>query len=327
MADQGNITTPSAADLDAAARRYAAAQGWAMPDGSYPVRPADRHGRQDLQAAVHAVGRGGGSHNAIRAHLIKRAHAIGAGDLIPSNWGADGSISGQNSLEGTVEIERRYTSGDTGKAELRAFEGDRHTIGGYAAVFNRNSKNLGGFLENVDPIAFNQSRGDGWPEVICRYNHDDNQLLGTTAAATLRIGLDKYGLSYDVDPPRAMEHITELVQRGDVRKSSFAFRTIEDDWTTTEQGYPLRRLLAVQLVDVAPVNIPAYADTSAGLRSLADKFGADLTEVRSLAEQDELRKFFVRTDNRGRPKPAPKKGLFGPSAAIALLERKEDPYV
>lgn len=225
-----------------------------------------------------------------------------------------------------MEIERRYTSGDTGKAELRAVDGDQHTIGGYAAVFNRNSKNLGGFIEVVDPIAFNQSRGDGWPDVIARYNHDDNQLLGTTAAGTLRMGLDKYGLAYDVDPPRAMQHVTELVQRGDVRKSSFAFRTLDDDWTMTEQGYPLRRLTGVQLVDVAPVNTPAYADTSAGLRSLAEKFQVEFDEVRSLARADELRKFFVRTDKKT-GKPAPKKGLFGPAAAMALRERQEDPYV
>ncbi|MFI0900571.1 HK97 family phage prohead protease [Streptomyces sp. NPDC020983] len=225
-----------------------------------------------------------------------------------------------------MEIERRFTSGDTGKAELRALEGDRATIGGYAAVFNRNSKNLGGFIEVVDPIAFNQSRGDGWPDVIARYNHDDNQLLGTTAAGTLRMGLDAYGLSYDVDPPRAMEYVTELVQRGDVRKSSFAFRTIDDDWSMTEQGYPLRRLTAVQLVDVAPVNVPAYNDTSAGLRSLATKFDAPLDEVRSMAEHDELRKFFVATSTGG-SKPKPVKRTFGPAAAAALLARKEDPYI
>lgn len=328
MADQGNITTPNAADLNAAARAYATAQGWTMPDGSYPIRPANMHGADDLAAAIRAVGRGSASHNAIRAHIIKRARAIGLGDKIPSDWGADGSISGQNSLGGStvVDIERRFTTGDTGKAELRAVDGDRRTIGGYAAVFNRNSKNLGGFIETVDPIAFNQSRGDGWPDVIARYNHDDNQLLGTTAAGTLRMGLDAYGLSYDVDPPQAMAHVSELVQRGDVRKSSFAFRMVDDDWSMTDQGYPLRRLTQVQLVDVAPVNTPAYADTSAGLRSLAAKFGADLDEVRSMAEHDELRKFFVKTGDGGAPQ-RPVKRTFGAAAAAALLARKEDPYV
>ncbi|WP_128803714.1 MULTISPECIES: HK97 family phage prohead protease [unclassified Streptomyces] len=325
MADQGNITSAAPGELDAAARQYAASQGWAMPDGSYPIRPANMRGREDLEAAIRAVGRGGASHDAIRAHIIKRAKAIGLGDLIPDNWAADGSLTGQNSLEGTVEIERRYTSGDTGKAELRADNGAKR-IGGYAAVFNRQSKNLGGFIEVVDPVAFNQSRGDGWPDVIARYNHDDNQLLGTTAAGTLRMGIDAYGLSYDVLPPAAMAHVVELVERGDVRKSSFAFRTLDDDWTMTDQGYPLRRLTGAQVVDVAPVNTPAYADTSAGLRSLAKKFDADLEEVRSLAQADELRKFFVRTDGPA-PQRKPKKGMFGPAAAAALLARREDPYV
>ncbi|MFI6560389.1 HK97 family phage prohead protease [Streptomyces sp. NPDC050534] len=224
-----------------------------------------------------------------------------------------------------MDIERRYTSGDTGKAELRADNGEKR-IGGYAAQFNRQSKNLGGFIEVVDPIAFNQSRGDGWPDVIARYNHDDMALLGTTAAGTLRMSLDQYGLSYDVVPPKAMAHVVELVERGDVRKSSFAFRTISDDWSTTDQGYPLRRLTGVQLVDVAPVNNPAYNDTSAGLRSLANKFDADFEEVRSMAKADELRKFFVRTDGP-QPKKAARRGMFGPAAAAALLARREDPYV
>jgi HK97 family phage prohead protease len=238
---------------------------------------------------------------------------------------ADQRTTTPSAVGGTVEIERRYTSGDTGKAELRADDGQKR-IGGYAATFNRQSKNLGGFIEVVDPIAFNQSRGDGWPDVIARYNHDDMALLGTTAAGTLRMGLDSYGLSYDVIPPSSMAYVAELVERGDVRKSSFAFRTIDDDWSTTDQGYPLRRLTAVQLVDVAPVNTPAYADTSAGLRSLAAKFDADVEEVRSMAKADELRKFFVRTDGP-QPKKVARKGMFGPAAAAALLARKEDPYM
>jgi HK97 family phage prohead protease len=92
-ADHGNISTPDAADLDAAARRYAVSQGWAMPDGSYPVRPANLHGAQDLAKAIRAVGRGGGSHDAIRRHIMARARAIGMSDQIPDNWSASGGSS------------------------------------------------------------------------------------------------------------------------------------------------------------------------------------------------------------------------------------------
>lgn len=93
-ADQGNITTANAADLNTAARQYAASRGWAMPNGSYPVRPANMHGASDLEAALKAVGRGSGSHDAIRKHIATRARAIGLSDQIPSNWNPDGSISG-----------------------------------------------------------------------------------------------------------------------------------------------------------------------------------------------------------------------------------------
>jgi HK97 family phage prohead protease len=215
-------------------------------------------------------------------------------------------------------MERRFTKVPV---ELRA-RSEKRSIGGYASVFNRQSHNLGGFVEVVDPAAFNASRGDGWPDVVARYNHDDNMLLGSTGGGTLRLRIDGTGLDYEVEPPAARSDILELVQRGDVRKSSFAFRTIEDEWGTTDQGFPLRRLVQVQLVDVAPVNTPAYPDATAGLRSLAEHVGASLDEVRSLAQQDELRKFFRRTSDG-----APVKQTFGAAARMALLARKADPYI
>jgi hypothetical protein len=59
----------------------------AMKDGSYPV--ADK---ADLSNAIHAVGRGGADHDAIRRHVIARAKALGASSEIPGNWAADGSL-------------------------------------------------------------------------------------------------------------------------------------------------------------------------------------------------------------------------------------------
>lgn len=192
-----------------------------------------------------------------------------------------------------TDAERRFTSV---RVEVRAGSSEKMTIGGYAAKFNRTSQNLGGFVEKIDNRAFNKSAGDGWPDVLARYNHDDNYVLGTSNAGTLRLALDDIGLVYDVDLPSARSDVYELTQRGDVSKSSFAFITIEDDWGTNDQGFPLRTLVAVRLIDVAPVNTPAYVDTSTGLRSLADKFDAPLEEVRKLAAGDELGKFFRRTD-------------------------------
>jgi hypothetical protein len=94
----------------------------------------------------------------------------------------------------------------------------------------------------------------------------------------------------------------------------------------TDQGFPLRKLVSGQLVDVAPVNMPAYTDTTAGLRSLAERMHAPLEEVRALAQSDDLKRFFTRTDKKGQPVPPAKPRTFGPAAAAALLARKSDPY-
>ncbi len=83
-----------ASDPSAAARRHMADEGVAMPDGSYPIPDLDH-----LKAAIHAVGRGNASHDAIRRHVIKRAKALGHADLIPDNWNSDGSLSKETSMD------------------------------------------------------------------------------------------------------------------------------------------------------------------------------------------------------------------------------------
>jgi hypothetical protein len=70
-------------------------------------------------------------------------------------------------------------------------------------------------------------------------------------------------------------------------------------------------------MDVAPVNTPAYEDTSVGLRSLAKKFDAPLEEVRTLAAQNELTKFFKRTDTVD-PKTQRRSAQAALAAVLAL---------
>ena len=80
------------------------------------------------------------------------------------------------------------------------------------------------------------------------------------------------------------------------------------------------------LLDVAPVTgDEAYADATVGLRSLAAVMDAPFEEVRQLAAQDELRRFFTRTDTRGPAKPKPP-AMTGPAAMMRLMEKRRDPW-
>lgn len=226
-----------------------------------------------------------------------------------------------------MDVERRYLAQPV---ELRAVDGSPGILAGYAAKFMRYSQNLGGFVEQVSTRAFTKSLADR-VSVLARYNHDDNHLLGTTDAGTLRMSLDEIGLPYEVDLPdtSAGRDVAVLANRGDLRFSSFAFRTIEDEWGVTEQGFPLRTLMDVQLVDVAPVNSPAYLDTTTGVRSLAVRIDVDpedlgrvsLEEIRSRLLLAEALTVEMREDDKDSEDAAEGQGDTHPSL-LALRQRQ-----
>lgn len=185
-------------------------------------------------------------------------------------------------------IERRETRGTV---ELRAAEGGKAKVGGYAIVFNKRSQNLGGFVERVAPT-FPDHTLDNNLDVLVRYQHDSDMLLGRTVSGTARLMKDGTGMDYEADLPDTSyaRDLYALLDRGDVRSSSFAFRvtTDGDEWGYTEQGFPERTLHRGIIIDAAPVVTPAYPDATSGLRTLAEKRGLDMTAVVKAAQHNEL---------------------------------------
>lgn len=191
-----------------------------------------------------------------------------------------------------------------GKVEFRAApEGSTSpgTLAGYGAVFNKESRDLGGFTEVIDPGAFGEPLSDGTLDlerhvrVIARSEHDSRHLLGTTDAETLRLYIDEVGLRYEVDLPntQAGRDAAVLAERGDYRYSSFAFYTLPEgrEWYENAQGHLVSRVLAAVLVDVAPVADPAYWD-------------ATVAPQRSL-DLDAIRASIRSTEDPPEPKAAP----------------------
>jgi hypothetical protein len=93
---------PYWAFISQAERDKAAASGAAMDDGSYPITSCD--GPNSVSTAISAVGRGSGSHDAIRKHIITRAKSLGCSSLIPDNWGEDGSMKAAAEVEALADI-------------------------------------------------------------------------------------------------------------------------------------------------------------------------------------------------------------------------------
>lgn len=169
------------------------------------------------------------------------------------------------------ELERRSAGP---RPELR--DSDRDGIGrifGYGAVFNSLSEDLGGFREVIRPGAFDVALERADLDVMARLEHKGGlDILGRTSAGTLEVGVDERGLWYSVDLPdtNTGRDVRELIRRGDIAHSSFAFHLAAGgDEMRTEDGGIVRYVHEIeQLVDVAPVSQPAYARTVVEARSV-----------------------------------------------------------
>jgi len=142
---------------------------------------------------------------------------------------------------------------------------NENVVRGYAAVYNEDSEWMGGFYEQIERGAFDDVMDN---DVRAYFNHDENYLLGRVSSGTLRIGTDKRGLFYEVDLPNTTyaNDLVELMKRGDINQSSFAFLIGEDRWEQRD-GKTYRIISKVsRLIDVSPVAQPAYPTATSELK-------------------------------------------------------------
>ena len=172
--------------------------------------------------------------------------------------------------------------------ELRATGEGPGTLRGYAAKFNKNSVDLGGFVEQIRSGAFTNAIKVS--DVRGLVNHDANMLLGRSSAGTLRLSENDIGLQFDLDLPDTQpgRDIAESVRRKDITGCSFAFTTKIDEWTYVDDGPDRREIVEVEeLFDVGPVTYPAYPDTTVAARSLVERCKQAGVVDPELPEQDE----------------------------------------
>lgn len=172
--------------------------------------------------------------------------------------------------------------------EVRSLEGEIKMVGddriveGYAVVFNSRSNELwdfgeGSFVEVIE-------RGAITPELVASSDvkallyHNRERVLGRSnkGAGSLTLELDDHGLKYRFMAPRTADGDTavELVKRGDISGSSFAFTVAHGGSRMEEQadGTILRTITKISgLYDITLTPDPAYSDTSVAVREMQEK--------------------------------------------------------
>lgn len=176
-----------------------------------------------------------------------------------------------------VQVETEFRSTDKG-----------HQFIGYAAVFDTDSAPMGsaGVIEQVDPAAFRRALADKGRKTFV-VDHNDERLLSSTGSGRLRLAADSKGLLTDSDLPDVsyVRDLRELHEQGETSGMSFEFAPHSGGVKWSKDGTQ-RRLLSVKLfhVTVLTGKTPAYAETAAEIRSLAEACEADPDAIEILID-------------------------------------------
>lgn len=147
------------------------------------------------------------------------------------------------------------------------------SVEGYALVFNSDSRDLGGFVENIDPQSLTGVLEKS--DVLCLLNHnEDRGILARCkyGVGSLELEVDDIGLRYKFEAPQTAlgDELLEGLKRGDISTSSFAF-TVESDTWENRGGIMYRTITKFkEIFDVSPVYQEAYPDTTVALRKMSN---------------------------------------------------------
>lgn len=180
--------------------------------------------------------------------------------------------------------------------DIQSMEEGRH-ITGYAVVFNSQSEDMG-FYETITPESITEDtikRSD----IVCLYNHNEDRGIlarSRNGKGSLKLSIDERGLKYEFDAPKTAlgDELLEMLRRGDINQSSFAFTIAEGGykWEKRDGKYYHTITNIDRLFDVSPVITPAYKETSVANRSLED-FKEKMKYIENLEKEIESIDFHI----------------------------------
>lgn len=166
----------------------------------------------------------------------------------------------------------------TQNIEIRADEGGRKVVRGYATTFNEPYLlyDWGNYkvFEQVDRRAFDEA---DMSDVIMQYDHE-GRVFARISNNTLSLNADSHGLQIEADLGGTTlgSQVYEEIKGGYTNKMSFGFRVAEDTREITEDRENnvttvLRTITKIsKLYDVSAVSLPANDGTEISARNFSE---------------------------------------------------------
>ncbi len=198
----------------------------------------------------------------------------------------DNTVSGEAGASVPKQIIRAVRPGVGLRA---ATDGGMPTMHGHFAVFNTpteiNSYTEGHFIERIAPGAFRKTFREQTPKVLFQHGQDP-QIADKPLGTIESLSEDETGASYAVsmlDTSYNRDLIPGL--EAGLYGASFRFQVMREDVvdkpgvsTENPRGLPERTIKEAKVMEFGPVTFPAYAEATAGVRSLTDRFIFDAVE-------------------------------------------------
>lgn len=165
------------------------------------------------------------------------------------------------------------------RVEGRTLYGTVHKFGTRARIKNT--------YEEFSPDAFNEVLSRAETDIVAFWNHDRNQILGRQSNGSLRLELDEEELRFELDLPETSyaNDVRALAEQGLIGGTSFGFLPGKVRMGTAPDGLMVRHHLSVRdLIEVSPVTLPAYSNTSVSVRGQeyeVESLGSQLARARA----------------------------------------------
>ena len=191
------------------------------------------------------------------------------------------------------------------KYEIRSFGGDaaptlnERIIEGYAIVFNKRSEVMldwseehgwRKFVEVIDPSSLRTADLLKY-DIRALVEHNRERLLARSnkGKGSLELTVDEHGLHYRFEAANTADgdYAVEMVGRGDISGSSFAFRAQDEAWSKEGKLWVRTVKSFSALRDVTITTDPAYTETEVSVRSLEERDQA-LNPVEDTAYLNEI---------------------------------------
>ncbi len=164
----------------------------------------------------------------------------------------------------------------------RSKDGGMPTLHGLGATYDSwteiRSHHEGHFMERFAPGSFTKAIRDSREAIRCLFHHGQDPNIGVKPLGTItELSEHARGVEYTVDLFDA-DYVRSLVPglEAGVYGSSFRFAIVKKDderkRVRNEKGLLERTIREATMRELGPTPFPAYAGTTAGLRSITDDF-------------------------------------------------------